>query len=77
MKSLKWWFVVIMTTLTVWTIFLLADTVLMGLVALIISLFNKAVSAQVFKCGVAILSSVEFLLTIPAVLRVKKEGDEK
>lgn len=77
MKSLKWWFVVIMTTLTVWTIFLLADTVLMGLVALIISFFNKAVSEQVFKWGVAILSGVEFLLTIPAVLKVKKEGDEK
>lgn len=77
MKSLKWWFVVIMTTLTVWAIFLLADTVLMGLVALIISLFNKVVSVQVFKWGVAILFGVEFLLTIPAVLKVKKEGDEK
>ena len=77
MKSLKWWFVVIMTTLTVLAIFLLADTVLMGLIALIISLFNKAGAMQVFKWGVAILFGIEFLLTIPAVLKSRKEGDEE
>ena len=77
MKSMKWLFVVIMTTITLLTIFLIANSFLIGLVALIISIFNKAEAIQVFKWGVVILFGIEFLLTIPAVIKSRKEGDEE
>ena len=77
MKSLKWWFVVIMTTLTVLAIFLLADTVLIGLIALIISFFNNTLGLLVFKWGLSILFLFEALLTVVAVVKSRKEGDEE
>ena len=76
MKSLKWWFVVIMTTITMLSIFLLADIILMGIISLIISLFSSN-ALQVFKWGIAILFGIEFLLTILAVIKSRKEGDEE
>lgn len=77
MKSAKWWFVVIMTTLTVLSIFLIADLVLMGIISLIITIFDKASAVQVFKWGMAILFSIEFLLTIPAVIKSRNEGGKE
>lgn len=75
MKSLKWLFVVVMTTITVLSIFLLADIVLMGIIALIISPFSQN-AMQVFKVGIAVLFCIEFLLTIPAVIKSRNEGDK-
>ena len=77
MKSLKWWFVFVMTVLTVLAIFFLADSILMGVIAIVISLFDKVVAMAVFKWGVAILFSIETLLTIPAVIKSRNEGDKE
>ena len=76
MKSLKWLFVVVMTTITVLSLFLLADILLMGIISLIISLFSSD-AMQVFKWGINILFGIELALTIPAVITSRNEGDKE
>ena len=75
-KSAKWWFVFTMTLLTVLAIFLVADAILMGLIALMESLFDKALAFNVYKWGVIILFGIETLVTIPATFQSTNKGDK-
>ena len=77
MEHLKQWFVFIMTTITVLVIFLVADTILMGLITLIIAIFSKDTAMQVFKYGMMILFGIEFLFSIPAVIKSRNKGDKE
>ena len=44
----------------------------MGIVAIVLSTFDKALAIEVFKNGVSVLFCAEFLLTIPAVIKSRK-----
>ena len=72
MKPLQKWFVIVMTTLTMLSLFLIGDAILMGIVAIVLSTFDKALAIEVFKNGVSVLFCAEFLLTIPAVIKSRK-----
>lgn len=76
MKQLKWLFVVVMTSITVLSIFLLADIVIMGIISFITRLFNAEGAQQLFKWGVAVLFCIETALTIPAAIKTINKGEE-
>lgn len=71
--SMKWLFVTIMTAFTVLSIFLLADIIFMGVVALFISIFNSDLAIQYFKNGVSLLFGIEFVLTLYALIKNKSK----
>jgi hypothetical protein len=75
MKPLKKVFVITMALILVLAVFLLADTLLIGLISLIISVFDKAGAVPFFKWGVLVLFIIEGLFIVPAAVKSYKEGD--
>ena len=77
MKSLKKWFVLIMTYVAVLTVFAIADTILAGVIMFAVSSFTSFWQFVVFKWVFLITFAIEFLLTIPAAIKSYREGDKE
>ena len=75
MKSMKWWFVFVMTTVTVLIVFAIADFILAGLIALAVSIWDNVTALQTFKWAFSLLFLIESVLTVPAVIKSCK-GDK-
>lgn len=76
MKQLKFWFVFIMTLITVFAVLLIGDTVIAGIVYLIITIWDKVLALKVFKWSVALMFFIQALFTAPLTLRVLTEEGE-
>ena len=76
MKDMNRLFTVVMVTLMVLSMFLIADTIFIGLISIIISIFSKSVAIKVFEWGLAILFTLETLFTIPLAIKSINEGDK-
>lgn len=77
MKQLKFWFVYIMTLITVLIVFLIADVVFAGLVYYIICIWSKVIALKVFGWIVFCMFFLQALFSIPCTFKVIKEGDEE
>ena len=77
MNKLKDIFVLVCTTITMLIIFAILDVVLMGLLSLVISIWNPSFATQMFKWSFLILFALEALFTIPVIIKSTKNGGEK
>ena len=74
--SLKNWFVFIGTLVAIMFLCSVVDTLVVGVFALIIRIFNEAESVVVFKWGVTFLMIIEFLIFTPYIYKTTKEMKE-
>lgn len=77
MNKLKDIFVLVCTTITMLIIFAILDVILMGLLSLVISVWNPSFATQMFKWSVLILFALEALFTIPVTIKSTKNEGEK
>ena len=76
-NPLQWLFVTVMTIVTVLSIFWLADVLLMGLISLIVAIFDYDRAGLTFKYGISLLFGIELVFTLFAVLKNNNEGDKE
>lgn len=69
MKPVKWWFVFVMTVLTMLIVFAIADIILAGLIALAVSIWDIMTAFQTFKWVFSVLFLIESIFTVPAVIK--------
>lgn len=77
MTPLKFWFTLVMTIILVLTIFLVGDALIFGLIALIVSIWNKIIALDVFKWGVIVIFGIQAIITIPCALSCSYERNDK
>ena len=76
MKQLERIFVISLTTICALAALLLADALVAGAVSLVVLLFDKELSAQIFKWGIAVSFGIELLLTVPTSIKAIIKGSD-
>lgn len=78
MKSLKQWFVFVMTLILVIIVFVISDFVVAGVIALAVYVWNKLVAVKVFKLifclALGIQCGLTFLVSIKSVKEMNNSG---
>lgn len=78
MKSLKQWFVFVMTLISIIIVFIISDFVVSGVIALAVSIWSKVAAIKVFKLifilAFGIQGGLTFLVSIKGVEEMKSSG---
>ena len=73
MKSLKQWFVFVMTLILVLIVFVISDFAVAGIIALAVYVWNKLAAIEVFKWVFSLIFGIQGGLTFLVVIKSVKE----
>ena len=73
MKSLKQWFVFVMTLIFIIIVFVISDFVVAGVIALAVSIWSKLAAIKVFKLIFSLLFGIQGVLTFLVSIKSVKE----
>lgn len=69
-------FTVVLTLLFLLIVFVLGDAILVGIISLLVLIWDDTLALQVFKWGIVCLFVPQVLLTIPATIRCIAESED-